>query len=73
MILTRPLISFDLESTGVDPNKDRIVEIAAIKRNPDGKKEEKVYLTNPGLGLWALKKDFPEQTKKIIKEILNGK
>ena len=36
MKLTRPLISFDLETTGIDPESDRIVEIACIKMMPDG-------------------------------------
>lgn len=34
--LTRPLVIFDLETTGTDVAKDRIVEIAAIKIMPDG-------------------------------------
>ena len=43
MKLTRPLIFFDIEATGTDTTRDRIVEIAMIK--PiflDGRREEKV-------------------------------
>lgn len=47
MKLTRPLITFDLESTSVDTEIARIVQIAAIKRNIDGTKEEKNLLINP--------------------------
>lgn len=47
MKITRPIITFDTESTGVDTDKDRVVQIAAIKRFPDGKIEEKNYLINP--------------------------
>ena len=34
--LRRPLVIFDLETTGTDLSKDRIVEIAMIKVNVDG-------------------------------------
>lgn len=48
MKLERPLVSFDLEVTGLDPTEHRIVEIAAIKLMPDGSSVEKVTLVNPG-------------------------
>lgn len=35
MILKKPIIFFDLETTGVDVSKDRIVEIACVKILPD--------------------------------------
>ena len=34
--LNRPLVVFDIESTGISPRRDRIVELAAVKVNPDG-------------------------------------
>ena len=34
--LKRPLVVFDIESTGVSPRKDRIIELAAVKVMPDG-------------------------------------
>ena len=34
--LTRPLIFFDLETTGLNVGKDKIVEISMIKVMPDG-------------------------------------
>ena len=45
--LNRPLCFFDLETTGVNVTTDRIVEIAVLKLNPDGNKEEKVWRINP--------------------------
>jgi len=45
--LTRPLAIFDLESTGIDVVKDRIVEISVLRVNPDGTKETKTYRVNP--------------------------
>ncbi len=45
--LKNPLIFFDLETTGLDVCKDRIVQIAYIKVNPNGTEEEKSFLVNP--------------------------
>jgi len=45
--LTKPLCFFDLETTGVNISKDRIVEISILKVNPDGSEESKTWLVNP--------------------------
>lgn len=45
--LNRPICFFDLETTGTDISKDRIVEIAIIKVYPNGNKESKTWLVNP--------------------------
>lgn len=45
--LNRPLVVFDIESTGVSPRKDRIIELAAIKVMPDGTEISKCWLMNP--------------------------
>ncbi|MBN8565374.1 MAG: 3'-5' exonuclease [Flavobacteriales bacterium] len=45
--LNRPICFFDLETTGVDVAKDRIVEIAIFKVYPNGNKESKTWLVNP--------------------------
>ncbi len=45
--LKRPIIFFDLETTGVDAAKDRIVEISMIKVLPDGSEEVKTRRLNP--------------------------
>lgn len=45
--LTKPLCFFDLETTGTDISKDRIVEIAVLKLHPDGTQEKKEWRTNP--------------------------
>lgn len=45
--LPRPLVVFDLETTGLFPKKDRIVELGAIKVYPDGTEEERLWRFNP--------------------------
>jgi len=39
----------DLETTGVDPQNDKIIEIAAVIRYADGRREEYQQLVNPGI------------------------
>lgn len=45
--LHKPLCIFDLETTGTDISKDRIVEICILKINPDASRESKTWLINP--------------------------
>lgn len=47
--LKNPLIFFDLETTGINITKDKIVEISYIKIYPNGKKETKTLRINPGM------------------------
>ena len=46
--LKRPLIFFDLETTGVNVTHDRIVEISVVKVNPDNSIVERTRRINPG-------------------------
>lgn len=45
--LHRPLVFFDLETTGVNVSIDRIVEISMVKLFPDGHKESITHRVNP--------------------------
>ncbi|MGB5237261.1 MAG: 3'-5' exonuclease, partial [Flavobacteriaceae bacterium] len=47
--LNKPICFFDLETTGTNVAKDRIVEISILKVFPDGKKLSKTWLVNPGI------------------------
>ena len=47
--LKNPIILFDLETTGTDINKDRIVEISYIKVYPNGNEESRNMRINPGM------------------------
>lgn len=53
LLLSRPIIFFDLETTGTDHVKDRIVEIALVKLLPDGKRDSYVKRLNPGMPIPA--------------------
>lgn len=45
--LKKPIVFFDLETTGLGIGTDRIVEISLLKRNPNGTEERKTYRVNP--------------------------
>lgn len=45
--LTKPVVFFDIESTGTNIAKDRIIEIAFLKVYPDGSQETKIQKVNP--------------------------
>lgn len=45
--LKKPLVIFDLETTGLDLVKDRVIQFSYIKVFPDGREERKNYLINP--------------------------
>ena len=52
------MVFFDLETTGLNPARDRIVEITLVKQNPDGTEESRTRLINPGMPI-------PEESTKI--------
>ena len=45
--LKKPLLFFDLETTGIHIEKDRIVEISYLKIMPDGTEESMTWRVNP--------------------------
>lgn len=51
--LTKPICFFDLETTGINISKDRIVEISILKVFPDGAEESKTWLVNPEMHIPA--------------------
>lgn len=46
LVLTRPIVFFDLETTGTSIMRDRIVEISIIKVMPDGSEIERTLRVN---------------------------
>ena len=47
--LTRPIIFFDIEATGLNISTDRIVELCLIKIYPNGNEETQTLRFNPGI------------------------
>src|SRR5690606_4388758 len=45
--LSRPICFFDLETTGIDVARDRVVEISILKIFPNGNKDSRTWLVNP--------------------------
>jgi DNA polymerase-3 subunit epsilon len=45
--LSKPICFFDLETTGINISKDRIVEVSVLKVFPNGNKESRTWLVNP--------------------------
>lgn len=68
LTLKRPIIFFDLETTGTDPAKDRIVELALIKIHPDGKRERYVKRVNPGMPIPKSSSDIHGITDEDVKD-----
>ena len=51
--LERPLVFFDLETTGLNISTDRIVELSYIKLYPDGREEQQTMRLNPEMHIPA--------------------
>ena len=66
--LDRPLVVFDIESTGTSPRKDRIIELAAIKVSPAGSEERKCWLLNPGIPIPPETTAIHGITDEIVKD-----
>jgi len=58
LVLQRPICFFDIEATGIDISRDRIVELAILKVFPNGNEESFRWLVNPEMTI-------PKQVIKI--------
>jgi len=65
----RDFVAIDLETTGINPKKDEIIEVGAYKFNIRGKKEEYSKLVNPQR---ILPKEIIKLTK-ITQEMVENK
>ena len=65
--ISKPICFFDLETTGVNVSLDRIVEISILKIFPNGNKESKTWLVNPGVPIPLEASNIHGITNDIIK------
>lgn len=68
MKITRPIVFFDLETTGTSTTKDRIVQIACIKIDMEGNQEEKKMLINPTIPIPKQATDVHGITDEMVKD-----
>ncbi len=66
--LTRPLIFFDLETTGTNVYNDKIIQIGAIKLMPDGLQTEYNQLFNPGIKIPKESIEIHHITDDMVKD-----
>jgi DNA polymerase-3 subunit epsilon len=66
MNIIKPIVFFDLETTGLDLSKDRIVQIATIKIDLDGNTEEKEIFINPEMPIPKEASDVHGITDDIV-------
>jgi len=66
--LTKPLVVFDLETTGLDIVKDRIIQISYIKIAVDGTEERNNYFINPGRPIPSIVQELTHITDEMVKD-----
>jgi DNA polymerase III subunit epsilon len=66
--LVRPLAFIDLETTGVNLSKDRIVELAIVKLMPDGTRVTKRKIVNPEMPIPTASSDIHGITDEMVKD-----
>ncbi|EDM43946.1 DNA Pol III Epsilon Chain [unidentified eubacterium SCB49] len=64
--LSKPICFFDLETTGINIAKDRIVEIAILKVFPNGNKESFVWKVNPTIPIPKVTSDIHGITDEMV-------
>jgi len=66
--LNNPLVFFDLETTGINPSEDRIIELSFVKLMPNGEKIIKTQRLNPGVPIPAESTKFHGIIDEDIKD-----
>ena len=61
-------VFFDLETTGLDVSKERIVQLAVVKINISGEREEKKVLVNPTIPIPKEASDVHGITDEMVKD-----
>ncbi len=68
MNLSKPLVFFDLETTGTNVMQDRIVQMAFIKIDQDGSETEFQSLVNPGIPIPQASSEIHGITDEMVKD-----
>jgi len=66
--MTRPLVFFDLETTGLDVRQDRIIQFAFVRINTDRSREEWAELVNPGIPIPVEASRVHQITDEMVKD-----
>ena len=69
--LTKPLVVFDLETTGLDLVNDRIIQISYIKVSPndaEGEEQRKSLFVNPGISIPLVVQELTGITDEMVKD-----
>lgn len=66
--LKKPLVVFDLETTGLDIVNDRIIQLSYIKIYSDGKEERESFFVNPKKPIPPLVSELTGITDEMIKD-----
>ena len=66
--ISKPICFFDLETTGINVSRDRIVEISILKVFPNGNKESKTWLVNPEIPIPSEVSKIHGITNDMVKE-----
>ena len=69
--LTKPIAFFDLETTGLNISKDKIIEIAILKINPDQTEELYVKRINPEIPIAPESTEIHGITNEDLKDCPN--
>lgn len=68
LTLKKPIVFFDLETTGIDVYRDRIVQIGAIRIESDGSKTEHEWVVNPQIPIPQTASAIHGITDEIVKD-----
>lgn len=64
--LNKSLIIFDLETTGLDVARDKIIQISYIKVTPEGEELRRNYYVNPGMAIPAEVTELTHITNEMV-------
>lgn len=66
--LTKPIVFFDLETTGLNVAESKIVELYAVKITPSGERESIHHLVNPGIPIPKIASDIHGITDDAVRD-----